>query len=743
VTAQILNPVWQRPGIYTGVDYSADGKFISTSVVQDLLILNAGDDAVASVTIDDPFWRGLGLPTFSPDSKWLAAVKFSVDVSSISGEQFSTSTVIIRDAKTLAIQRCQSGNLGNGPASFLAFSPDGSSILSTISNVATEDFGSAITARTFAILDTATGDRRWELTVPVTPPGTVLGPMPAVYSPTSQQIAYATPDKNGLLIVDAMTGAPVFAGPAGVTIATPAAVSTLAYSPDGRWLIAGCLDSSIHVFDPVVGTSPNAKWPITLPGGGTDGITSVAVSADSRWVAAINSNFFGIYSLPDATPRFSPPLPLNLANRQLVYSPNLHHVIATALFPGISGLQPLKADAPLAVIDAFTGAVLATNADPVSEAALSPDGTSIACTTAGSVELLDLRPLLAMGVVLAQYPNAANTVPYPAGTALTGVVVSPADSPPLIAVADTSPAVRVVNAETGLLVAGPRPVQGVINAVTFARQGQAVVTAASTGLHLFVLGGGSADWDLGTIGAVKALTLIAATVGESLAVAVDKTAQLRGTATGAMVWSTNHPQTVTRIAGSTDGRFVATGCQDRITRILDAATGATVFTGPVGNGRVTAVAFAPTSSLMASANEDGTVLLINPANLTQNGQLPRNNFPCRLLAFSGDGTMLGVADDANTVTVYDLTDLTAPKPLPQPPPFTAPITALGFDPAGPRLAVATGETTVAVHDARTGIAVQRLVHPQPARQFAFNVTGTYLATICDDQTTRTWRMAFE
>lgn len=744
MTAQILNPIWQNPGKYTGIAYSADGKLISASVGQDLQILNAAGNVITSFTTIDPFEGGHELLAFSLDSKWLAAMEFSVDVSIID-EQIPTSAGIIRDANTLAILRCRTRDLGNGPASYLAFSPDGLSVLSTASDVAPESFGTVIagqTTRTFEVLDATTGNLRWGQTGPVTPPGNVPGPMPAVYSPTDQRVAYATSDKSGVMIVDAMTGVPVFTGPSGVTLPTPVAVTALAFSPDGRWLVAGCVDSSVHVFDTGLDASPNANWPVTLLGGGTDGITSVTASADSRWVAAINSDFFGIYSLPEATPRFTPPVQLNLANRQLTYSPTLRHVIATEPIPGIRSAPPPTTPVPLAVIDAFTGAVVATSADPVSGAALSPDGTAIACVTGGGVGLLDLGPVLRTGVEVAHYPNPANVVPYAADTALIGVAVSPLDAPPLVAVADSSPAVRVINAQTGDMVADLQPLRGVITAVSFARQGQAVVTAASTGLHLSSFAGGSADWDLDTIGAVNALALIAGTDGESLAVAVDKAAQLRSTAAGELVWSASHPQTVTHIAASADGKFVVTGCQDGITRILDTAKGATIFSGPAGGGKITAVRFAPTGTVLAWANEDGTVHLVNAASLTQNGQLARD-FPCRVLAFSSDATMLGVADDTNTVTVYDLTDLTAPAPLPHPPPFTSPITALGFSPADSHLAVATGDTTVTLHDPRTGTAVQRLVHPQPVRQFAFNTTGTYLATICDDQTTRTWRMVFE
>jgi WD40 repeat protein len=238
--------------------------------------------------------------------------------------------------------------------------------------------------------------------------------------------------------------------------------------------------------------------------------------------------------------------------------------------------------------------------------------------------------------------------------------------------------------------------------------------------------------------------LVAAANPEALAVAADTAAQLRSTNAGELIWSATHPHTVTHIAASADGKFVATSCLDRITRILDATTGQVqppIFASPAGGGKVTAVLFAPTGTLLAWANDDGTVHLVDPADTTRNAQLT-GTVSRRLLAFSTDASMLAVADETNSVTVYDLTNLSNPAPLPQPPPFTNPITALAFSPADSQLAVATGDTAVTVHDPRTGTTLQRLVHPQPVQEFAFNTTGTYLATICDDQTTRTWRMVF-
>jgi hypothetical protein len=88
--------------------------------------------------------------------------------------------------------------------------------------------------------------------------------------------------------------------------------------------------------------------------------------------------------------------------------------------------------------------------------------------------------------------------------------------------------------------------------------------------------------------------------------------------------------------------------------------------------------------------------------------------------------------------VYDITTITNPA-LQQQISFTAPITALAFGPTDSGLAIAIGATNVTLYEPRTGIELQRVIHPQPVRQFAFSADTAILATICDDQAARTWR----
>lgn len=145
---------------------------------------------------------------------------------------------------------------------------------------------------------------------------------------------------------------------------------------------------------------------------------------------------------------------------------------------------------------------------------------------------------------------------------------------------------------------------------------------------------------------------------------------------------------------SPDGRWVATGCADRRTRVLDATTGTEVF-GTDADGKVFDVAFGPRGTLLATAGEDGGVVVVETATMAVRARF--RNFGCSLVAFNHEETLLATAWDDNTVSVLDITASGTPPELlrlNQP----GPVTTLAFDPVGPALGIATGTPTVRLVD---------------------------------------------
>jgi len=571
-------------------------------------------------------------------------------------------------------ERCRLNADSPGNTSALTFSPDGRSV--------------ALAADLTLVFDAASGAQRWR---------TNLGAAAVAWSPGSESVAVGY--QNGVSVHFANDGSQRMLVP------SPSAVDALVYSQDGSRIVAGCADGTIFVFD---ATSGVQLWSAQV---GASRVVSVAISDDQRWVAVMSGDkVVGVYDLTTrGTPRY-PPVACSTTGNVLFSGPTLRHIIASG---------GLRSD----VIDARTGHVINTYAGV--SCFIPPDGGAIAVADSGvqRVERYDL------GVLISERDL---------GTSLALIAMSPAGAP-LVAVTDTTPgagaSVTVIDAANGNRLAN-KPVPGQINGVTFADASQAVVTASPTGVRLFsVVGDRSWTLDTTTIGEVKALAS-AGPAGEMIAIAAGKTAQLLSSADGQSRWTHTQLQTVTRIAASRDGKWIATGCADRITRILDAQSGAEIFTSVAGGGAVSEVAFQPNTSLLGSSNLDTQVLLINAANPTQRGQLTRH-FPCRHIAFSFDTTMLAVADDNNTVAIYDITTVSSPQLLYEFG-FAAPITALAFNPADNSIAAAIGAKSVVVHDPRSGIELTRILHPQPVRQFSFSADGALIATASDDGTVRVW-----
>jgi WD40 repeat protein len=471
----------------------------------------------------------------------------------------------------------------------------------------------------------------------------------------------------------------------------------VAFSPDGKWLAAGCWDGKIrlYAFPGLVLVREMRPHPELQVGG-------VVFSPDSRWVAGVIEPGVGVYRVSDGSPADVPEA------SKVVFSPDLRRMAVnqTAGNPSIAGFV---------VLDAATGVPLwqATTSDRVRDIEFSPDGTRIAACGANA-DLTGFVHVHDTGLEVSRQRVGA----------ITAIEMSPAGTP-LVAVADDNSAVTVLAAESGVPVAR-KPVPGGVSALAFADHSQSVVVGGTSGVRLFSVVG-DRSWKVEQIGVVNGLA-VGGAAGEWIAVASGRTVRLVRSLDGGNRWNSpvTHPQTVTRVAVSPDGRWVATGCVDRRTRLLDAGTGTEVMSVE-GDGKVFDLAF---GAVLVSANEDGVVTIADPAGPAVRARVTRN-FGCSLAAL--DGTLLATAWVDNLVLVHDITAqpvevcrLTA----------ASPVTCLAFVPGRAALCLATGGPVVLVSDARTGQDLVVLRHPKPVREFAFSADGALVATACEDGVVR-------
>jgi WD40 repeat protein len=640
-----------------------------------------GGDVLRSVSGD---WQVRGL-AISPDSRWVVVSE---------GRLSEPSRIRVVEAATLG-ERCRYAGTLDRSAENLTFTADSGTVLATFP---------AAGATTLVAFDAASGAERWRRDVTTTS---------VAYGADAASVVLGS-DTAGVLVLDALTGAER------LRITPPFAARRCLLSPDHRWVL-GENAGVVSGFDT---TGTTVAWSVRPAPDGFRPSTRL-LSDDARfWVdysfQGEVHHAIGVHELTQGTPRFRPVMlpKVKFGNAvQLRYSPTLRHIVANCPPGGpISPLEPPF----LTVLDARTGRQLSVNKGPYSTIALSADGATLAGWNGRLVEVLDLGLEVSRGTVDASP---------------TSIDLSPSGTP-LVAVADTGSAVTVITAATGTVLAR-RPIPGNIAATVFAEGGAAVATGGSAGVRLFSV---VADrfWTVENIGPVNALAAVGS-AGSWIATAAGRTVRLLSSIDGHERWATavTHPQSVTRVAASADGAWIATGCADRTTRILDTATGAQRF-AVTGDGKVRALAFQPNRTLLGTANEDGSIVLVEAATATERGRIQRL-IGCAHLAFGLDGAVLATAWDDNTVSIYDLSGA-GPPPKVREFPFAAPITSLAVNPVDGSVAVTlAGSTAVVVRDPRTGIEPVRILAPSPVRDAAISADGTLLATVGDDRVVRVWQ----
>src|SRR5664279_4515315 len=202
---------------------------------------------------------------------------------------------------------------------------------------------------------------------------------------------------------------------------------------------------------------------------------------------------------------------------------------------------------------------------------------------------------------------------------------------------------------------------------------------------------------------------------------------------------TGHTGGVRALAAAPDGSWLASADQDGTVRIWDPATGAATHTLTGHTGGVLALPAAPDGSWLASAGEEGTVRIWDPATGTATHTLTGHTGGVRALAAAPDGSWLASAGNDGTVRIWDPASGTGTHTLTG---HTGGVRALPAAPDGSWLASADEDRTVRIWDPATGTATHTLTgHTGGVLALPAAPDGSWLASAGNDRTVRIWELS--
>lgn len=405
----------------------------------------------------------------------------------------------------------------------------------------------------------------------------------------------------------------VASGPGRIGVAPSAAVTSIAFSPDGNRLASAGADGTLRLWS--VSTESEVIAPMTAStAAGSGNRIVVSFSRDGRTVATAGGGD-GVVRIWDVSVYAQVGLPIAVkgAVNDVAYSPRTQ-ILATAESDSTVRLWRLPTRTPLGIPMSASrrGSEVSSLASGADAAVFSPSGRMLA--TVGSDFTARLWNVATQRQVGAPLSRSAY-----------GIAFSPTGNMIAIAGGDGT-ILRSVSThrQVGrpLMPNYPYAVTGVSYSVVFAPKGTLLATGDLTGIaqlwdvrHQRQIGSGMAA-SSSTDHPVVAIAF--SPNGKILATASDDgTVRLWNVMTRREIGEPMHSSSsrlhtlVRGLAFSRDGRILATGSSDGTVRLWDVATEGEIGAPMITHGGVYAVAFNPSGSVLALADGVGKVTFIN------------------------------------------------------------------------------------------------------------------------------------
>ena len=200
-----------------------------------------------------------------------------------------------------------------------------------------------------------------------------------------------------------------------------------------------------------------------------------------------------------------------------------------------------------------------------------------------------------------------------------------------------------------------------------------------------------------------------------------------------------HTDTITRIAWSPDGAYLASPSKDKTIRIWDARSGAFIRTLQGHTGEVNSVTWSPDGQQIASASQNSTIRLWDAASGKHLRIFKGHIRPVLSVTWSPDGQRLASASGDKTIRLWDATSGEHLQILEE---HNALVNSVAWSPDGQRLASTSEDKTICLWDAASGKHLQTLEgHTASVYSVAWSPDGQRLVSASSDKTIRLWENA--